>query len=752
MMRRLCGALLVLAISAPAEAGLENLARTGRWQQVLAVSLLRLDQLPLTPEEALVAAVAARHLGDGEAERLLLARASTSTTVAQVADIMLAELALEEEPERALRLVLPLLRSAQTRQLQAAAAGVASQTITSGVSNELIATLEQTVPHLPRSQRRTIELALALATQEGRRQRLDRLLTTSHRDLVALEAARALLSQPELTPQERWWIAQTLFRHALYDQAAGQLEGLLSTNDRHVPAWEVRFLRGRCAFRRGRWAEAGQWYLKALDHARHRDRCAYLQVHLARALELDGNLEEAIEHARRAVIIEADDDRRLFLARLRLKNHQPELAVKGISQLRWRTARGRGQILLALDELNREQTAAAIARLSRITVGSWRGPARVLAASLLAQEQEWEQVCQILETAAPRLDLYWGHAARELYKRLPDEVLKASRQRQERELGQASEGALLTALARWSTLEADPARLATISDAVLVNVGMPALDIDPSFDHQLGQRLWELGLEELAARWAPASFPDDGIAEVLWSAQRFAELQQPWRAISQGDAAWRMANGWISIRAYPPVLSRAVYPLPHPELVAAAASSARLPWSLLAGLVREESRWNHEVLSVVGARGLTQLMPSTAAGVASSHGEQPPSPDILFDPEVGLHLGALELGRLLQLYDGQHAPAVAAYNAGEVQASQWLAQCGPGCTEQRYILTISFEVTRDYTAKVLASAALYDDLYELGAPPGTTSDESTAAAALTGQTASPHGSPGLLQATARSQR
>jgi soluble lytic murein transglycosylase len=102
---------------------------------------------------------------------------------------------------------------------------------------------------------------------------------------------------------------------------------------------------------------------------------------------------------------------------------------------------------------------------------------------------------------------------------------------------------------------------------------------------------------------------------------------------------------------------------------------------------------------------------ATAAAIATSLGEPIPTPDDLFTPEISLHLGAAELGRLLKLFGGRPAPAVAAYNAGEAQARLWLDQCGESCTEERYILGISFDVTRGYTTEVLASASHYAALY-----------------------------------------
>ena len=67
--------------------------------------------------------------------------------------------------------------------------------------------------------------------------------------------------------------------------------------------------------------------------------------------------------------------------------------------------------------------------------------------------------------------------------------------------------------------------------------------------------------------------------------------------------------------------------------------------------------------------------------------------------------------RLLEVFDGAAAPAVAAYNAGEAQAGLWLEFCGEGCTEELYLLNITFTATRNYTAQVLAAAAAYQELY-----------------------------------------
>jgi soluble lytic murein transglycosylase len=182
-----------------------------------------------------------------------------------------------------------------------------------------------------------------------------------------------------------------------------------------------------------------------------------------------------------------------------------------------------------------------------------------------------------------------------------------------------------------------------------------------------------------------------------------------------------MAGADLPARAYPARLQRALHPLPFPEQTWRSAVSAEVPWTLVAGVAREESRWEAAAISEVGARGLMQLMPATAGRVAALHGLPPPTLEGLFEPGLSLSLGARELGRLHRAFESQPAPVAAAYNAGEDQARLWLAECGAPCPSERYVVSVSFSVTSRYTRDVLAAAATYGELY--GARPPLASDE-----------------------------
>jgi len=125
--------------------------------------------------------------------------------------------------------------------------------------------------------------------------------------------------------------------------------------------------------------------------------------------------------------------------------------------------------------------------------------------------------------------------------------------------------------------------------------------------------------------------------------------------------------------------------VPYGAEITAAARKYGLDPALLAGLVRQESNFNAAAVSPAGARGLTQLMPATAAGLGVAN----PS-----DPVQALEGGARYLRRQLDAFGGDVTKALAAYNAG------------PGAV-QRYGGVPPYAETQAYVQKVQAFAAAY---------------------------------------------
>ncbi|HOC43074.1 MAG TPA: lytic transglycosylase domain-containing protein [Thermoanaerobaculales bacterium] len=755
---RLCW-LVAAAVSVTTclHASLVELAESGQWERLLLVANRRAEQLPLPPEEALVAAAAARALGDRPAELRHLRRAAEGGPLADVARVELAEALVDGDPAQALDLAVPYVLRAATRPLRDAAVAVAAEALGRSGDADARTAVERSLRGLPAEQRRRLELGLARGEAAAGRARLVRLLASSAADLTALDAARALQALGGLTAEERWLVARSLFQHALYREAEPILEGLDGVASRAIPSWEVAFLTGRCAFREGRFDEAAARYRVAAGRAPGVERRAEIELHLARAHELAGRLDQAVEAAVRAVATRPDDDRRLYLARVRLRLDQPERAAAGIQQLRGRSARARGELLLAAYDLRRERWEAARRRLEAIRRGPARGPAAVLAAGLAADAGDAAAAMRLLDEAAAELDPFWAERARAQMARLEGGVVGAWRERCARAAATADPASRRRALARWAALEIDGEALARLRQEIGAAAGLLEEGAAPSFPEGLAGRLWRGGLRRTAVRWDPAGFPMRSAAEALWSAQQLHAFGAPDRGLRAADAAWRIAGSDLPARAYPERLQRAMNPLPFPEQTWRSAVESAVPWTLVSGVAREESRWDAAAISGVGARGLMQLMPGTAAEVAARRGLPPPALESLFDPELSLELGAHELGRLYGAFAGQPAPVAAAYNAGEAQARLWLAECGTPCPSERYVVSISFGVTSRYARDVLAAAAAYADLYgptpllapqEAGAPgppaapPGLTS----------GGTGSPRAARPPRRATARSRR
>jgi soluble lytic murein transglycosylase-like protein len=96
-------------------------------------------------------------------------------------------------------------------------------------------------------------------------------------------------------------------------------------------------------------------------------------------------------------------------------------------------------------------------------------------------------------------------------------------------------------------------------------------------------------------------------------------------------------------------------PTPYGELIRAAAARHGLAPELVEAVVRAESNFNARAVSRKGARGLMQLMPTTAAQLGVRD---------VFDVRQNIEGGVRHLRHLVDRYKGNLTLALAAYNAG----------------------------------------------------------------------------------------
>ena len=149
---------------------------------------------------------------------------------------------------------------------------------------------------------------------------------------------------------------------------------------------------------------------------------------------------------------------------------------------------------------------------------------------------------------------------------------------------------------------------------------------------------------------------------------------------------------------------------PYAAEIDAAAAKYNVDPALLRGLIRQESNFNANATSPAGARGLTQLMPGTAAALGVD-------PSV---PAQAIEGGAKYLRQQLDRFGNDPAKALAAYNAG------------PGAV-QRYGGVPPYAETQNYVRKVMGYAAEYRQ----AAPASASAAAATVPSAVAATSAAP---------------
>jgi soluble lytic murein transglycosylase len=167
------------------------------------------------------------------------------------------------------------------------------------------------------------------------------------------------------------------------------------------------------------------------------------------------------------------------------------------------------------------------------------------------------------------------------------------------------------------------------------------------------------------------------------------------------------------------ILAQRAYPVRDLPESGGAAEPA-----LVLGITRQESGFDPNVRSGAGARGMMQLMPSTAAILARRIGVSY-SPGRLDEPDYNMRLGANYLGQLVTQFSGSYVMATAGYNAGPGRPTQWATFCGDprgGATDPvDYIECIPFSETRNYVMRVMENMQVYRARLNGGSAPITLS-------------------------------
>lgn len=201
--------------------------------------------------------------------------------------------------------------------------------------------------------------------------------------------------------------------------------------------------------------------------------------------------------------------------------------------------------------------------------------------------------------------------------------------------------------------------------------------------------IWELGFPEYARLEAFKRLKDLTSSDVL--------------AISRFDPSLAVR---LAVRRYGYgsfVYNAVAFPKPYRSKVEKASEKYSIEMALIYAVMRQESLFDPYAVSVANARGLMQLIDSTAYYVARREGIHIKN---IYDPETNILLGTAYLRYLLDQWNGDLVRALASYNAGPTRVKSWIQH------EDQYLFieTIPIRETRDYVKKVLYNYYVYSEI------------------------------------------
>jgi soluble lytic murein transglycosylase-like protein len=230
-----------------------------------------------------------------------------------------------------------------------------------------------------------------------------------------------------------------------------------------------------------------------------------------------------------------------------------------------------------------------------------------------------------------------------------------------------------------------------------------------------GQLLSEADVLAVAA--TPAGLRAFALLQIGQPERAEAELRTLWPRASASSAFGQSllmvasATGLTDYAAQMAGLLQTRDGRPHEELRFAVpklrpAGGFRIDPPLVYALTRMESNFHPEAISSVGARGLMQIMPSTAQYIT---GNADMNPDRLHEPATNLEIGQRYVSYLARLdgIDNDLMRVLASYNCGPGNYLRWGPDVHDGGDPLLFIEAIPIAETRAFVPHVLLYSWIY---------------------------------------------
>lgn len=156
------------------------------------------------------------------------------------------------------------------------------------------------------------------------------------------------------------------------------------------------------------------------------------------------------------------------------------------------------------------------------------------------------------------------------------------------------------------------------------------------------------------------------------------------------------------------IILKNIYTKEYEECIYKYSDECKVDPLLVLAIIRVESNFKKDSVSLSQAKGLMQLMDSTADELATKLNMNEDYD--IFNADTNIQLGTTYMSNLLTYYNNNMYLALAAYNAGIGNVNKWIEN-GTIKKDGSDIENIPFKETRNYVRKVLRDYRIYTKLY-----------------------------------------
>lgn len=239
----------------------------------------------------------------------------------------------------------------------------------------------------------------------------------------------------------------------------------------------------------------------------------------------------------------------------------------------------------------------------------------------------------------------------------------------------------------------------------------------PAMSWHCGLAAWKAGEHKDAAAFFEAAASIKKLSRearagaYYWASRAYAENGKSRDAKAMLKQAHQVSSSGFygSLAAYSLKQAKLYNFADYPDLEASEKRLFDIDPALVHAIVRQESRFNTEARSHMGATGLMQLMPATALYIAKQSGIEYADVGALMDPDLNLDLGQRYIRYLLdhRAVSGDLVSLLIAYNAGPGNLQNWRAKLQGADDALLFVELMPSTQTQEYVKKVMVNYWAY---------------------------------------------